>query len=289
MAKKEKKQKQKKGKRFDFVTLFLVLILIAGIVVMVYPSACDFVNARHRSNALAVYENALEDKTTEDYDAMLKEASEFNEYLAGKGSQWSLSEADEDWYNSILNVNGLGIIGTVEIPSINVTLPIYHGTSDEILQIGAGHLVGTSFPVGGTGTHAVISGHRGLVTARLFTDLDKVAVGDMFYITVLDRELAYEVDQILVVLPEDTSAIEIDPEGDYVTLMTCTPYGVNTHRLLVRGHRVDLPESGRVANATGEATVISGVLVAPFIAVPILVILLIIVLVMSGRRRHHAK
>ena len=273
-----------KKRRFDFLTFFLVAILVIGVGVMAYPTFSDYWNSFHQSEAVASYIEEVEDLTTEEYATILEEAQEYNEYLAAKDNQWDWDEEEEEWYYSLLKVGTSSVVATIEIPSVDISLPIYLGTSEGVLQIGVGHVEGTSLPIGGKGTHAVLSGHRGLVSAKLFTDLAKVVEGDLFYINVLNETLTYEVDQILTVVPEDVSALEIDPDEDYVTLVTCTPYGVNTHRLLVRGHRVDTPEGTSTAVATGEATVVSKILVAPFIGVPVLVILFLAVMLRPAKK-----
>ncbi len=278
------RKNQEKKRRFDVITLILVLILLAGIIMIVYPAISNYWTNRKASEAVATYVKSVEGLNDDAYEQMLADAQAYNEALAAKANQWELTEEDNVLYELLLDPGGIGVMGTLEIPAINVSLPIYHGVSDSVLRAGVGHLEGTSLPVGGTGTHAVLSGHRGLTSARLFTDLDKLVEGDLFYIQILDETLVYEVDQILIVEPEDTSALAIDPEQDYVTLMTCTPYGINTHRLLVRGHRIDPDEDG-VVIATGEASVVNKILVAPFIAVPVLLVIVIIIIVRT-RRRH---
>ena len=189
-----------------------------------------------------------------------------------------MTDEERAQYESLLNVSGNGIIGYIEIPSINCSLPIYHGTDEAILQIAVGHIEGTSLPVGGSGTHCVLSGHRGLPSARLFTDLDKMVIGDTFLMRVLDETLTYEVDQIRIVLPYELDALEIEEGKDYCTLVTCTPYGVNSHRLLVRGHRIENQEEAQAIRITADAMQIEPLLVAPIVAIPMLLILLVILL-----------
>nr|MCR4752721.1 class C sortase [Eubacterium sp.] len=186
-------------------------------------------------------------------------------------------------YRSILDVTGTGIMGYVEIPSIGVHLPIYHGMDESVLQVAIGHLEGSSFPVGGTGTHAVITGHRGLPSAKLFTDIDQLKEGDKFLLQILDRTMTYEVDQIRIVLPEELQDLEIDPEKDYCTLVTCTPYGINTHRLLVRGIRVENDEEE--INVVADALQLEPVIVAPIVAAPILLLLFIILLALTSQKK----
>jgi sortase A len=209
-----------------------------------------------------------------DYDEIIQSAVDYNTRLAQSPMSFTLSDAENEDYESQLSLTQ--VMGYINIPSIRVTLPIYHGTSESVLQTGVGHLAGSSLPVGGIGTHCVLSGHRGLPSAKLFTDLDKLVEGDTFTISVLDETLTYQVDQILIVDPDDVSALAIDPEQDYVTLVTCTPYGVNTHRLLVRGHRID--NAAEALRVTADATQIEPVIVAPFAAVPILIVMLVFVL-----------
>lgn len=214
-------------------------------------------------------------------DKMLADAKAYNQTLAkGVMPDLNLSNAEKSVYNKTLDVTGTGIMAYVEIPKINTTLPIYHGTDDAILQVAVGHIPGTSLPVGGKGTHAVISGHRGLPSAKLFTDIDRLVDGDTFMIQVLDETLTYEVDQILTVLPDDVSALAIDPNQDYVTLVTCTPYGVNSHRLLVRGHRI--ANETKEARVTAEASQVDPILVAPFVAV-IVLLFLSVLLYLKGK------
>ena len=227
--------------------ILLTLAFVVGIALIAYPSFSDWWNSFHQTRAIAGYTAAVANMDKEEFDRMWAEAEAFNEYLSKKTNRFNLTQEELATYNSILDVTGTGIMGYIDIPSIKISLPIYHGTDESILQIAIGHIAGTSighiagtsFPIGGEGTHAAVSGHRGLPSARLFTDIDKLQAGDKFLLQMLDRTLTYEVDQIRIVLPQELQDLEIDPYQDYVTLITCTPYGVNTHRLLVRGHRVD--------------------------------------------------
>jgi len=218
---------------------------------------------------------------------MLNEAIAYNRTLLQKENRYHFSEEDEEEYNSILDVTGTGIMAYVEIPSISVSLPIYHSTNEDVLQTAIGHIEGTSLPVGGLGTHCAVSGHRGLPAAKLFTDLDQLKEGDTFLIQVLNRTLTYEVDQIRIVLPTEMQDLEIDPQEDYFTLITCTPYGINTHRLLVRGKRIE--NQAQEANVTADAIQLEPVLVAPLVAAPILLLLLIILFINTGRRTRKRK
>lgn len=201
-----------------------------------------------------------------DYDKIWNDAVEYNKELQTRSNHWFLTEEQQEEYESMLNVSGNGIMGYVEIPSIKVSLPIYHGVDEGILQVAIGHIEGSSLPVGGKGSHCVISGHRGLPSAKLFTDLDQLAEGDIFMLRVLDETLTYEVDQILIVEPDDMSALEFDGEKDYCTLVTCTPYGINSHRLLVRGHRIANPEDSDEIRVTADAQQIDPILVTPVLA-----------------------
>ncbi len=271
----------------NMVTLILVLVALVGAGLIVYPTFADWWNSFHQSRAVASYAAATANLSAERYDAMIREADEYNAALAVSGVRWTMTEAEKETYNGVLDVTGTGIMAYIDIPKADITLPIYHGTDDAVLQIAVGHLSGTSLPVGGEGTHCVLSGHRGLPSARLFTDIDKLVEGDTFTLTVLDRTLTYEVDQIRIVLPYELDELRIEEGKDYCTLVTCTPYGVNTHRLLVRGHRVE--------NAQGEANVIADALqirpvyIAPFVAAPLLVLLILYVLVSTGYNRRRKR
>lgn len=222
--------------------LFLVLFFL-GVFLLVYPTFSNWWNERHQSRAIASYDGTVSDTDTSEVEAMLAAADAYNIALRharedGTLIMGVLTDEQLEEYNSLLDVTGTGIMGYVRIPKINVELPIYHGTDEGVLQIAVGHIEGTSLPIGGTGTHAVISGHTGLPSATLFTDIDNLGIGDVFMITCLGRKVTYEVDQIDTVLPSELDELEIDPDEDYCTLVTCTPYGINSHRLLVRGHRI---------------------------------------------------
>ncbi|MFP3766744.1 class C sortase [Streptococcus sp. TATVAM-FAB35] len=262
----------------NFLTNSLIFILIIGLSLLLYPTVSDYWNSFHQSEAVAGYVQNVQDMSQDKKDKMLADAKAYNQTLAkGIMPDLNLSNAEKSVYNKTLDVTGTGIMAYVEIPKINTTLPIYHGTDDAILQVAVGHIPGTSLPVGGKGTHAVISGHRGLPSAKLFTDIDRLVDGDTFMIQVLDETLTYEVDQILTVLPDDVSALAIDPNQDYVTLVTCTPYGVNSHRLLVRGHRI--PNKIKNARVISEASRVEPLLVAPILAIFIFILLLLVITV----------
>lgn len=260
------------------ITIFLILILLVGLSLLLYPTVSDYWNSLHQSRAIASYAEEVANLDEEQYAALWEAAQAYNASLAERGSSYVLTEAQQAEYEDMLNVSGSGVMGYVEIPSINCTLPIYHGTDTAVLQIAVGHLEWTSLPVGGESSHCVLSGHRGLPSAKLFTHLDQLTEGDVFMLRVLDEVLTYEVDQILIVEPQETEALQITEGRDYCTLVTCTPYGINTHRLLVRGHRIETADDGQAARVTADAIQIEPLLVAPAVAIPILLLLLIVLL-----------
>ena len=274
-----------KKKNNNWTTVFLVLLLLAGVSLLLYPSLSDYWNSMHQTRAIASYAETVSQLDTAQYDEMWKTAQDYNRSLAQRETAFALTDEQKAAYESLLDVSGLGVMGYIEIPEIDCSLPIYHGTEESVLQVAVGHLEWSSLPVGGEGTHCVLSGHRGLPSAKLFTNLDKLAVGDTFLLRVLDEVLTYEVDQILIVEPEQVDALGIVPGEDYCTLVTCTPYGINTHRLLVRGHRVEnTPEAARM-HVTADATQFDPLLVAPVLAIPVLLLLLMILLVPKRRRK----
>ena len=226
-----------KKKNNNWTTVFLVLLLLAGVSLLLYPSLSDYWNSMHQTRAIASYAETVSQLDTAQYDEMWKAAQDYNRSLAQRETAFALTDEQKAAYESLLDVSGLGVMGYIEIPEIDCSLPIYHGTEESVLQVAVGHLEWSNLPVGGEGTHCVLSGHRGLPSAKLFTNLDKLAIGDTFLLRVLDEVLTYEVDQILIVEPEQVDALGIVPGEDYCTLVTCTPYGINTHRLPVRGHR----------------------------------------------------
>ena len=274
-----------KKKNNNWTTAFLVLLLLAGVSLLLYPSLSDYWNSMHQTRAIASYAETVSQLDTAQYDEMWKAAQDYNRSLAQRETAFALTDEQKAAYESLLDVSGLGVMGYIEIPEIDCSLPIDHGTEESVLQVAVGHLEWSSLPVGGEGTHCVLSGHRGLPSAKLFTNLDKLAVGDTFLLRVLDEVLTYEVDQILIVEPEQVDALGIVPGEDYCTLVTCTPYGINTHRLLVRGHRVEnTPEAARM-HVTADATQFDPLLVAPVLAIPVLLLLLMILLVPKQRRK----
>ena len=267
--------------RKNLFTIIMVIVLIVGLCLVLYPKVSDWWNSRHATIAIDNYIEAVENIDTSELEERLKEAEEYNARLAEEGTHLTLSDEERERYYEILDVTGSGIMGYVEIPSIGVYLPIYHGTSEDVLQVAVGHLEGTSFPVGGESTHAVLSGHRGLPSARLFTDIDQLAETDIFTVTVLNRTVTYMVDQIRTVLPQDISDLNIDAGMDYCTLVTCTPYGINTHRLLIRGHRIEnvLDE----VTVTPDAKKYNNALVSLALGIPMLFITLMILLAVYSR------
>lgn len=274
-----------KKKKDNYITLLLFLILLAGLSLLLYPSVSDYWNSLHQTRAIATYAEEVANLNQDQYDEIWAAAESYNASLADRVNAYQLSDAQKEEYQQLLNVSGLGVMGYIEIPEIDVSLPIYHGTEDSALQVAVGHLEWTSLPVGGESTHCVLSGHRGLPSAKLFTNLDKLREGDTFLLRVLDEILTYEVDQILIVEPQDTAALEIVEGQDYCTLVTCTPYGINTHRLLVRGHRIDNIEEGKTVRVTADAVQLEPLLVAPVVAIPMLLILLILLLLPRRRKK----
>ncbi len=272
-------------KKGTLSTVILILVFLVGLSLLLYPSVSDYWNSLHQSRAIAQYAEQVANLNDELYAKLLDDAYNYNKTLLQRGDLHILSDEERAEYQSLLNIAGNGILGYIEIPLIGCSLPIYHGTDDSVLQSAVGHIEGTSLPVGGAGTHCVLSGHRGLPSARLFTDLDKLDIGDTFVLRVLDETLTYEVDQILIVLPHEVYALDIDPEQDYCTLITCTPYGVNSHRLLVRGHRVENQEEAKTIRVTADAMQIKPLIVAPLVAVPMLLILLIALLISTRKKR----
>ena len=258
------------------------IIFLVGVAVLLYPSVSNYINSKHQSVAISNYEELLNTITEEDYSKFWQEAIRYNEDLATRPMNFNLSEEEKEEYNKVLDPTGTGIIGYIEIVNIGVNLPIYHGTEESVLQVGIGHLEGTSFPTGTKSTHAVLSGHRGLPSSKLFTDLDQMIVGDSFLLHIMDKTFAYQVDNISIVLPEEVNSLAIVNDKEYVTLVTCTPYGVNTHRLLVRAQRVDYNEEVKLI-VPADATRYGALMVAPFIGAPMLVIVFIIYLILTSK------
>lgn len=267
-------------KKKKWSTILLLVIFLVGLGVLSYPTISNYINQFSATHAIASYDKVLNTMTKEEYHAILESAQSYNR--TSEIGKFLNGEPVDANYLSQLNVTGDGMMGYVEIKKLGVSLPIYHGTSERILQHSAGHLEGSSLPIGGEGTHAVITGHRGLPTAKLFTDLDRLELGDTFAIVVMNEVLTYEVDQIKIVEPEDVSKLAIIPGEDHVTLVTCTPYAVNTHRLLVRGVRT---AGASVLRVSADAVQVDPMLVAPVVAAPMLLALLVWLLFSSGKRR----
>lgn len=259
-------------------TALYVCMFFVGLSVLLYPAVSDHWNSKVQSKVITNYESMLSEMSSEDYTSCFENADEYNEQLR-KISYPLINYEKVDGYNDMLNVDGSGVFGYLDIDKIKLELPIYHGISPDVLNVAAGHLPGSSLPVGGESTHCVISAHRGLPSAKLFTDLDKLEIGDTFTITVLDRILTYQIDQILIVKPEEVDALAITAGEDYCTLVTCTPYGINTHRLLVRGTRVENIEPKTKIFVPNEGIIIDPLVVAPVVAAPMLLILFVVIMV----------
>ena len=266
-------------------TILLVLVLVVGVAIMLYPTASDYWNSFHQSRAIAGYAESVSNIDAEEYERIWLDASDYNRTLLNKSNPFAVSEEDWPEYEALLNIGGNGIMGYIEIPKINCALPIYHGTDEAVLQIAVGHIQGSSLPVGGESTHTVLSGHRGLPSAKLFTDLDQMDEGDKILLRILDETLTYEVDQIRRVLPDELNELAISPGRDFCTLVTCTPYGVNTHRLLVRGKRVENTEETVTITVTADAVRVDPILVAPLAAVPMLIVVLALLLRSPGKKK----
>ena len=269
-------------------TILILLVFVAGLSLLLYPTVSDWWNSFHQSRAVAAYTENVGNINDETYAKLLDDARVYNSALVDRGTErFKLSDAEVEEYNALLNLSGTGMLGYVEIPVLQTTLPVYHGTSDAVLSAGVGHLEGTSLPVGGESTHCVLSGHRGLPSAKLFSNLDKMVEGDLFLLHILDETLTYEVDQIRIVEPQEIGELAIEEGMDYCTLVTCTPYGINSHRLLVRGHRV--ANEAPAVRVTSDALQVEPVLVAPFAAAPILLVLLIVLLFKTRRKPRKRK
>ena len=259
----------------NFSTILLLIVFFIGLSLLLYPSVSDYWNSMHQSRAIASYAGEVAQLDAQRYDALWEAARGYNAALAGRTNTYLLTEEQKAQYEALLDVAGLGVMGYVEVPSIKCALPIYHGTDEAVLQIAVGHLEWSSLPVGGESTHCVLSGHRGLPSARLFTDLDKLVEGDIFLLRVLDEVLTYEVDQIRIVEPQEVDDLGITAGEDLCTLVTCTPYGINTHRLLVRGHRVENRADAAGVRVTADAILLDPLLTSPLAAVPMVLLLVL--------------
>lgn len=272
-------------KKKDFSTIALIIVFFVGVSVLLYPTVSDYWNSLHQSQAIATYADSVENMDEQDYEKLWDAAVSYNQKLFQSGHGLGLKDEEKEEYNELLDVSGTGIMSYIEIPKIKCSLPVYHGTDEGVLQIAVGHIEGSSLPVGGLNTHCVLSGHRGLPSAKLFSNLDKLEEGDIFMIRTLDQTLTYEVDQIRIVLPDEVDDLKIEEGKDLCTLVTCTPYGINTHRLLVRGHRVKyvetkVQEQREVSKPkTDTRLVIAGAAVGA-------VVLFIIIFAVRRRRKH---
>lgn len=283
------KEKTKKKKKGYASTIILVSIFLVGLCILLYPTISDFWNEKRQSQAIINYDDLIVDLTPEDYSEYFSKANEYNRKLSLISSPFIGHKSLENEYYDTLDVNGDGMMGYITIEKIKIQLPIYHGTSDKVLNSAVGHVEGSSLPVGGTGTHSVLSAHRGLPSAKLFTNLDKLEIGDIFTIRILDKTITYQVDQILIVLPDEVKDLYAVPGEDYCTLVTCTPYGINTHRMLVRGNRIENIEEEKKVNVITEAYRIDPLIVTPAVAAPMLAILLIYLLVKSAKEKKKGK
>ena len=266
-------------KKSSFVTVILIAAFFIGALLLLYPTISDFWNSFHQSRAIASYAEQVADLDENAYDRLWEDARIYNKTLGDRMNRFVMAEEQKKAYAALLNIADNGVMGYIEIPKVRCNLPIYHGTDEAVLQVAIGHVPGSSLPVGGESTHCVLSGHRGLRSAKLFTNLDELETGDVFMLRVLDETLTYEVDQIRTVLPNELGDLAIVEGEDYCTLVTCTPYGINSHRLLVRGHRVENHAGASTIRVTADAMQIEPLQVAPLVAAPILVVMLVVVLI----------
>lgn len=272
-----------------FFSIAIFIMFIVGLSVLLYPAISEYINSKHSSRVIAEYNDKLSDSSEEELDAVFAKAEDYNKRLNANPSAF-FDPSLVSGYEDTLDITGTGIMGYIDIDKINVELPIYHGVGKEVLQIGAGHLSGTSLPVGGSSTHSVLSGHRGLPSAKLFTDLDELEIGDVFTVTILNRCFTYQIDRIKVVLPEEFDDLRIVDGKDYCTLLTCTPYGINSHRLLVRGARIENTQEERVGVfVKNEAFRIDPLIVAPIAAIPLLIITFTLIFISDKRQRKKTK
>lgn len=283
----KKNAQKKKGNLTS--TIILVAIFLAGLCILLYPTVSDFWNEKRQSQAIMNYDDLILDLTPEDYSEHFRKANEYNRKLRLISSPFIGHTELADEYYSVLDINGDGMMGYITIEKIKVQLPIYHGTSDKVLNSAVGHVEGSSLPVGGQNTHCVLSAHRGLPSAKLFTNLDKLEEGDVFTIKILDQLFTYQVDQILIVVPDKIDDMYVVPGEDYCTLVTCTPYGINTHRMLVRGTRIENIEEEKKINVITDAYQIDPLIVTPAVAAPMLAALLIFLMVKSSKNKKSAK
>ncbi len=263
-------------------TIVVVLVLLVGVGLMAYPTVSDWWNSFHQSRAIANYVEAVNELSPEEKERIWNDAVEYNAALLKRPQTFRLDGQEREEYEAQLNVESNGVMSYLEIPSLNVSLPVYHGMDESVLQVAIGHIEGSSLPVGGTSTHCVVSGHRGLPSAKLLTDLDKMVEGDLFMFHTLGETLTYEVDQIRIVLPEEIDQTLIQPGKDLATLVTCTPYGINSHRILVRGHRVPTVTADTV---TADADQISPLVVAASVGIPVMFAILAAALFITRKKK----
>ena len=275
------KAKKKKGSAFS--SILLAVILLIGLSLVLYPTFSNWYNQFHQTRAIANYTEFVDNIAIAERERMREEAQQYNEDLWSMANRYAPSEEEHQRYLELLDVTGTGIMGYINIPSINVNIAIYHTATEEVLQTAVGHIEGTSLPVGGDGTHCVLSGHRGLPSAKLFTDLDQLGEGDVFMLSVLGETLTYEIDQIRIVLPTEVDNLTMERGHDYVTLVTCTPYGINSHRMLVRAHRIENAETE--INVKADAVLFDAMKVAPFLAAPVLFVLLMGIIMKPKRKK----
>ena len=269
-------------------TIITVIVFVTGLSLLLYPTVSNYWNSLHQTKAVANYSDAMEKMSRKKKQDAIDAAKAYNEALLSNVGRFTPTEEELNTYKSLLNADGTGMMGYIEIPEIRCELAIYHTVEESVLQVGIGHLEGSSLPVGGSGTHCVLSGHRGLPSAQLFTKLDRLKNGDIFMLHVYDQVLTYEVYQIAIVEPEDYGLLQIEEGQDLCTLFTCTPYGINTHRLLVRGHRIE-NRAGSDVRVTSDAAKVSSVLVAVCIAIPLLIISFLVADWSAGRSKKKNK
>lgn len=270
-------------KKGSLSTIILILVLVVGLSLMLYPSFSNYWNDLRQTKAITEYDSVVAKMSDEDCSHLFNDAVKYNDAL--RKVRFPMMYYDEvPGYDNLLNINGNGVMGYITIEKINVELPIHHGIDEEILQVAVGHIEGSSLPTGGKSTHCALSAHRGLPSARLFTDLDKMEVGDVFTLTIIDRVLTYQVDQILVVEPDNIEPLYVVDGEDYCTLVTCTPYGVNSHRMLIRGTRIENEKQLADIRITADASLIDPIVVAPFVAAPILLLLFILLMIPKPKR-----
>lgn len=287
--------KSNKKRKMTIKDIIRLLVLVVAFAVLLYPTVSSYVNEKNGSKVVSNYDAESVRLSNAEKEKMLEDARAYNKEMLSNIDlidPFSQGETNiDERYESLLNMDGSGMMGYIRIPKIKVEIPIYHGTSESVLQAGVGHFWGTSLPVGGESTHTVLTGHRGLPTKTLFTNMDKLVEGDVFYIKVLDETLAYKVDQILTVLPEETEALSIVPGQDYATLVTCTPYAINTHRLLVRGHRIPYEEAVKIEKNTSTGIELSFTTKVLIVTIGIIFIGLVIAMLYSlyDKRRRKKK